>query len=330
MSDNTVRAVHQIRRPQGEPSAEDFAWVEEERPELTPGTALIENAYLSVDPYMRECMDEVWPLHGPLEGRAIGRVIASQEPRLAVGELVFHRKGWRTHALVRHEEVRILPALEGVALSHWLSVLGGTGLTAYVGLTRIAELSEGETIYISAAAGGVGSMAGQLCRLLGAGRVIGSAGSAAKVAQLREVLGFDVAFNYRDRPISEQLAEAAPDGLHVYLDNVGGEHLEAAIGQMRPNGRIAWCGAIAQYSTEPPAAPRNLYQVVDRSLRLQGFQVRHYGHLQNELQEFVVPHLRSGRLIPLETVVEGFDQVVDAFLGVLSGGNLGKMLVKVA
>lgn len=330
MSDPRLRLVHQIRRPQGEPRADDFAWVEQPLPEPAPGTALVENAYLSVDPYMRECMDAVWPLHAPLEGRSVGRVVASRDPRLAEGELVFHRQGWRSHALVRHEEVRVLPALEGVAASHWLSVLGGTGLTAYVALTRIAELREGETVYISAAAGGVGSMAGQLCRLLGAGRVIGSAGSAAKVAQLREGLGFDVAFNYRDRAISEQLAEAAPDGLDVYLDNVGGEHLEAAIGRMRAHGRIAWSGAIAQYSTQPPAAPRNLFEVVERSLRLQGFLVRDYGHLQHELQEFVVPHLRSGRLRPVETVVEGFDRVIDAFLGVLGGRNFGKMLVKLA
>lgn len=330
VSPSESRAVHQVRRPQGEPVADDFAWVEQPLPEPGAGTALVENLYLSVDPYMRECMDAVWPLHAPLEGRSVGRVIASREPRLAVGDLVFHRQGWRTHALVGYDEARILPALDGVPLSHWLSVLGGTGLTAYVGLTRIAELRAGETLYISAAAGGVGSMAGQLAHLLGAGRVIGSAGSAAKVAQLREVLGFDAAFNYRDAPIAEQLAQAAPDGIDVYLDNVGGDHLEAAIGQMRPHGRIAWSGAIAQYSTQPPPAPRNLFEVVERSLRLQGFLVRNYGHLQGELQDFVVPHLRSGRLLPVETVVEGFDGIVDAFLGVLSGRNLGKMLVKVA
>ncbi|AQW48416.1 NADP-dependent oxidoreductase [Streptomyces violaceusniger] len=322
-------AVHQVSRPQGMPTAENFTFVEDGLPSLASGTALVENLYLSVDPYMRECMDGDWTMHGPLEGRSVGRVIDSRAPGLAIGDLVFHRQGWRTHAVVSAEEARVLPDLPGVPPSAFLSVLGGTGLSAYVALTRIAHLGPRENIFISAAAGGVGSSAGQFAQLLGADRVIGSTGSADKVRHLTETLGFDAAFNYRDGEVGALLAEAAPEGIDVYLDNVGGGHLEGAISAMRPNGRIAWCGAVAQYnSTEPPAAPRNLYDIVEKTIRLEGFLVRKYPHLQTELEEFAAPHIRSGRIVLDQTVTDGFHSIIDAFLGMLRGENTGKMLVR--
>lgn len=247
------QAVHQVSRPTGRAVAENFAFVEGEFPPPAAGTALVENVYLSVDPYMREAMDEGhWELNAPLEGRAIGRVIESRTPELAVGDLVFHRHAWRTHAVLTPSEARLLPAIDGVPLSTHLSLLGGTGLSAYVGLTRVLRLQPGESIFISAAAGGVGSAAGQFARLLGAGRIIGSAGSAAKVAHLTERAGFDAAFDYHDGPVAELLGAAAPEGIDTFLDNVGGDHLEGALEVLRDHGRIAWCGAIAQYSTEPP------------------------------------------------------------------------------
>ncbi|MEV4611658.1 NADP-dependent oxidoreductase [Kitasatospora sp. NPDC049258] len=326
----TLHAVHQVSRPTGLPTAENFAQVTEEIPALADGTALVENLYLSVDPYMRQEMDEGgWELNAPLEGRALGRVVESRTPALTVGELVAHRQAWRTHAVVAPDTVRRLPDLPGVPLSAHLSVLGGTGLSAYVGLTRIARLQPGEDLFVSAAAGGVGSAAGQLARLLGARRVVGSAGSAAKVRHLTERLGYDAAFDHHDAPVTELLRAAAPDGVDVYLDNVGGDHLEAAIDALRDRGRVAWCGAIAQYnSTQPPAAPRNLFDVVGKSLRLEGFLVRDHLDAQQELYAFLAPHIRSGRVVPDETVREGFDQVVGAFLGLFRGENTGKMIVK--
>lgn len=323
--------VHQVSRPHGRPTAEQFAFVEDALLKPASGTALVENIYLSVDPYMRECMDALWDLHAPLEGRSIGRVVDSQDARLAVGDLVFHRNGWRTHALVRPEDVRVLPQVPGIPTSAYLSILGGTGLTAYVALTRIARLQAGEAVFISAAAGGVGSAAGQIARLLGAGRVIGSTGSVAKATHLTANLGFDAAFDYHQGPVSEQLTQVAPDGIDVYLDNVGGDHLEAAIRSLREHGRIAWCGAVAQYdSTELPAAPRNLYDVVEKSLRLEGFLVRNYRHLQGDLEKLLVPHIQSGRIVADQTMIEGFEHVVDAFLGMLRGENTGKMIVHVS
>ncbi len=336
MTTNTAHAVHQIARPAGFPTAAEFAFTSSPVPEPGPGTALVENLLLSVDPYHRGLMDggeDGFELNAPLEGRSVGRVIASRDPGLAEGDLVFHRERWRTHALATLgvAGTRKLRGHEGVPLEAYLSLLGGTGLTAYAALTRTAALREGEDLFVSAAAGGVGTATGRIARLLGARRIIGSAGSAAKVRHLTGHLGFDAAFDYHDGPVGEQLAEAAPGGIDVYVDNVGGGHLEGAIEVLRENGRIAWVGAISTYNGDrSPAAPRNLFEVVHKSLRLEGVLVRNHTNLQEELEEFLVPHLRSGRIGTDTTVVQGFDRTVDAFLGMLRGDNLGKMLVRLA
>ncbi|MGW9072034.1 NADP-dependent oxidoreductase [Streptomyces yangpuensis] len=335
MTTNTAHAVHQIARPEGFPGARDFAYVASPVPEPRPGTALVENMLLSVDPYHRGLMDGGeggFELNTPLEGRSVGRVIASRDPGLREGDLVFHRAGWRTHALVTLGEAgtRRLRDHAGVPLEAYLSILGGTGLTAYAALTRTAALREGEDLFVSAAAGGVGTATGHIARLLGARRIIGSAGSAAKVRHLTDVLGFDAAFDYHDAPVGEQLAKAAPEGIDVYVDNVGGEHLEGAIGALREFGRIAWVGAVSTYNGDrSPAAPRNLFEVVHKSLRMEGVLVRHHTNLQDELEDFLVPHLRSGRIGTDTTVVQGFEHTVDAFRGMLRGENVGKMLVRV-
>jgi len=329
----TARVVHQVARPAGMPTAEQFTFIQTEVPHPADGQALLENLYLSVDPYMREAMDEGGrDLHTPLDGRAIGRVLESRDPSLKPGDLVTHRKGWRTHALIspQTEAFRVLPRHDGVPISAYLGLLGGTGLSAYVGLTRIARLQPGEDVFISAAAGGVGTAAGQIARLLSANRVIGSAGSPAKVKHLTEDLGFDAAFDYHDGRVDDLLRAAAPTGIDVYLDNVGGDHLEAAIGSLRDRGRIAWCGGIAQYNAaEPPAAPRNLYDIVYKQLRLEGFLVRDHLDLRDELEATLVPRIQRGELASHETVVEGFEHVIEAFLTMLRGGNRGKMLVHV-
>lgn len=333
MSRPTAHAVHLVSRPAGAATAENFAFVEEAVPALAAGEALVENLYQSVDPYMREEMDEGgWDLHAPLEGRTLGRVVESRADALPVGALALHRQAWRTHSVVTAERAFLLPDFAGVPLSNHLSVLGGTGLSAWVGLTRIARLRAGESIFISAAAGGVGTAAGQLARLMGAGRIVGSTGSPEKAARLVEHLGFDAGFDYHDGPIVDRLREAAPEGLDVYFDNVGGDHLEAAIDVLRDHGRIAWCGAVAQYDhlQNPPAAPRNLYDVVGKSLRLEGFLVRQHLDARPELYEFLVPHLRSGAVVADETIVDGFGNVVEAFLGMLRGANTGKMIVRLA
>ncbi|MBT2442521.1 NADP-dependent oxidoreductase [Streptomyces sp. ISL-36] len=332
MTNDTMITVQQTARPVGFPTPAHFAFVEAPVPAPAPGTALVENLLWSVDPYHREAMDDdsLWTLNAPMEGRTVGRVVDSRTPELSPGDLVQHRRGWRTHSVVAPAEVRPVPHLDGVPLAAHLSVLGGTGLSAYVGLTRIARLQPGEDLFVSAAAGGVGTAAGRFARLLGAGRIVGSAGSARKVAHLTGRVGFDAAFDYHDGPVTELLAEAAPDGLDAVLDGVGGDHLEASIAALREHGRIAWVGAVAQYHalSAPPAAPRNLFDLVGKSIRLEGFLVRDHADAQQELYDFAVPHLRSGRL-PLDvTVVDGFEHIVDAFLEMLRGRNIGKMLVR--
>ncbi|MYT35440.1 zinc-binding dehydrogenase [Streptomyces sp. SID8356] len=329
-----ARTFHLAARPHGFPTPGLFTVHEAPVPEPSPGTAVVENLYLSVDPYHREEMDSGWDVGAPREGRALGRVIASRAPEFAEGDLVLHREGWRTHAVVAPgaSGVRKVPSYDGVPLTAYMSLLGGTGLTAYVALTRTLELRPGQDLFVSAAAGGVGTAAGRMARLLGAGRIVGSAGTPAKVARLTGELGFDAAFDYHDGPVGELLAQAAPDGIDAYVDNVGGDHLAGAISALREHGRIAWVGAVSQYHSahEPPAAPRNLFDIVEKSLRLEGVMVRNYRDVQQELEDFLVPLLRTGAVVPEVTVVEGFDRTVDGFLGMLRGENTGKMLIRIA
>ncbi|MFJ8031977.1 NADP-dependent oxidoreductase [Streptomyces sp. NPDC096032] len=328
----TALTVQQTARPHGFPSADHFAFVESPLPEPAAGSALVENLYWSVDPYHREMMDDVpggFALDAPLEGRTIGRVVASRTPRLAEGEIVFHRQGWRTHAVVGPEEIRRLPRFDGVPLTAYLSVLGGTGLTAYVGLTRIARLQGGEDLFVSGAAGGVGTATGRFAGLLGAGRLVGSTGSAAKAGHLTREVGYDAVFDYHEGPAADLLGKAAPDGIDVFVDNVGGDQLAAAVGALREFGRIVRVGTISQYNTPGAPSPRfDHAAVVEKSIRMEGFLVSNYRDLQEELYDFAVPHLQSGRLALDETVVDGFERIVDAFLGMLRGHNTGKIIVR--
>ena len=327
----TALTVQQIARPTGFPTPDHFRFAESPVPEPAPGTALVQNLYWSVDPYHREMMDGDFALESPLEGRTLGRVIDSRDPALPEGEIVFHRHGWRTHSVVRPDEVRRLPHYEGVPLSAYLSVLGGTGLTAYVGLTRIARLREGEDVFVSAAAGGVGTATGRFARLMGAGLLVGSAGTAAKAAYLTERAGYDEAFDYHAGDVADLLAKAAPGGIDVFVDNVGGGHLGAAIGALRERGRVVRVGTVGQYNTpDAPVVRFDHADIVEKSLRMEGFLVKHYRDVQDELYGFAVPHLLSGRLALDETIVEGFDRIVEAFVSMLRGGNIGKMIVKAA
>jgi hypothetical protein len=325
------RAIRQARRPQGRPTAADFEIVSGPIPTLAPGEILVRNLAQSVDPYMREAMHwGGWEKGFGLEGRVLGRVVASKDPAIAEGSIVFHRHSWATHAVVTKADIRVLTVPEGVPLTAYLGILGGTGLTAYVGLKRIAELQPGEDLFISAAGGGVGTAAARIARVMGAGRLIGSTGSPTKAKHLMEHIGFDAAIDYHSTtPLADQLRAAAPDGIDVYFDNVGGSHLEAAISILRHSGRIAWCGAVAQYDDleNPPAAPANLYDIVGKALRLEGFLVRDHLDAREEFESFLIPHIISGAVPVDETIVHGFGNTVDAFVAMLGGGNVGKMVV---
>jgi hypothetical protein len=265
----------------------------------------------------------------PLDGGAVGEVVASGDDRFSEGQTVVHQLGWREYALVPADQARPVDP-ELAPASAYLGVLGMPGLTAYVGLLDIASLREGDVVFVSAAAGAVGSAAGQIARLRGC-RVIGSAGSEEKVDFVRDELGFDAAFNYRDGSVHELLAQAAPEGIDVYFDNVGGDHLEAALFALRDFGRVAMCGAISLYNaTEIPPGPRNTALAVSRRLTLRGFIVSdHFDRFPDFARE-VGGWVRDGKLAYRETVVEGIERAPDAFIGLLQGQNLGKMVVRLA
>jgi hypothetical protein len=302
-------------------------------PEPAEGQLLVRNAYFSVDPYMRPRMNDVrsyvapFTLGEPMTGGAVGRVAVSRHPDFEVGDWVLHGLGWREWALSDSSGVRKLdPTVAPVSTA--LGVLGMPGLTAWYGLFEIGKPQLDETVFVSGAAGAVGSAAGQMAKIAGC-RVIGSAGSPEKLAWLAE-LGFDDAFDYKERPAREALAELAPDGIDVYFDNVGGDHLEAAIGALRKYGRIVACGSISRYNElEPTPGPRNLFMVVTKRLRMQGYIISDHFDRFPEFYAQAGQWMREGRLRYRETVIDGIENAPRAFLGLLRGDNIGKMLVRV-
>ncbi|EGX57387.1 oxidoreductase [Streptomyces zinciresistens K42] len=327
------REWHLLSRPVGWPKDEDFALVEAEVPAPGEGQVLVRNIHLSVDPYMRGRMSDAKSYAAPfglgevMQGGAVGEVVESRAEGIAAGDHVLHFLGWREYAAVDARHAVKVDA-DAAPLSAYLGVLGMTGLTAYAGLLRTAAFKEGDSVFVSGAAGAVGSQVGQLARLKGASRVIGSAGSDEKVELLVKEYGFDAAFNYKSGPVSGQLREAAPDGVDVYFDNVGGDHLEAAVGQLNRDGRIAVCGMISVYNnTEPAPGPRNLARLIQTRGRIEGFLVGDHYDLQPQFVQEVGPWVASGRLKYRETVVEGIGNTLEAFLGVLRGDNTGKMIV---
>jgi NADPH-dependent curcumin reductase CurA len=327
------REIQLAARPHGEPKPSDFRLVEVELPDPGPGEILVRNTYMSVDPYMRGRMNDAksyvppFALDRAMDGGAVGEVVASQADGIAVGDTVLHQLGWREHAVLPAGQARKVQA-GGIPASAYLGVLGMPGLTAYVGLLDIAALREGDVVFVSGAAGAVGSLAGQIAKLRGH-TVIGSAGSAEKVAHLTDDLGFDAAFNYKDGPVAQQLAAAAPGGIDVYFDNVGGEHLEAAIGAANTYGRFALCGAISVYNeTEPAPGPRNMFLAVGKRLTLRGYIISDHWDRLGALHQEVGPAVADGTIRFRETVVEGLENAPQAFIDLLRGANVGKMVVK--
>jgi NADPH-dependent curcumin reductase CurA len=330
----TSTQIQLVSRPVGVPTAEDFATVEVALAALGEDEVRVRNEYVSVDPYMRGRMSDSKSYIPPFElgetmtGGAVGRVVESTSDALPVGSAVLHSLGWRDLAQGPAGHFSALPETD-LPLSVFLGAAGMTGLTAYAGLKRVAGLKEGDIVFISGAAGAVGSIAGQVARKLGASRVIGSAGSDEKVALLREKYGYDDAFNYKDAPVRKQLRSVTPDGIDVYFDNVGGDHLEAALDRLNRGGRAALCGAISQYNaTERTPGPDNMANLVKNSLKLEGFIVGQHQDLQGEFAERMTGWLADGSVVFDETVVDGIGNAVSAFLDMMNGANTGKMLVR--
>ena len=333
---DTTREIRLASRPEGPPTAENFELAEVPVPEPGEGQALVRNAYLSVDPYMRGRMREAKSYVPPfqvgkvMEGGAVGQVVASNSARPERGRLGEHPAGL-ARALRWSRPRALLKVDPDVApVSTALGVLGMPGFTAWVGLTEFGRPKEGETLFVSGAAGAVGSMVGQLAKLRGL-RVVGSVGSDEKAALLTGELGFDAALELQDRrPATQALREHCPDGIDIYFDNVGGDHLEAALDRMNVWGRIPLCGAISGYNEEtPPPGPRNFLAVLPKRLTIRGFIILDHYDRYRDFQAEVGPLVADGKIAYRETVVEGIENMPDAFLGLLEGQNTGKMLVKV-
>lgn len=325
------RAWHLMSRPQGLPRQDDFGVKEIALPPLEDGMVRVRNRWLSVDPYMRGRMNEgksyvaPFQLGEPMEGGAVGEVIESRAEGFAPGQLVQHMAGWRDEAVVDARAVQKLPDL-GVPEERFLGVLGITGATAYFGLLDAANATESDIVFVSAAAGAVGSVAVQVAKAKGM-TVIGSAGGEEKCAFVRS-LGADEVIDYKAGPIRKSLAAAAPDGIDVYFDNVGGDHLDAAFALARNDARFAICGMIAGYNDAEAESFRFIRRIIAARIRLQGFLILDYFPRMAEFYRDMGPWVASGAVKSRETVVEGLDRMPDAFLGLFKGENTGKMLVK--
>ncbi|TML06406.1 MAG: NADP-dependent oxidoreductase [Actinobacteria bacterium] len=340
------RQVRLRRHPVGALAADDFHVVDVPMPEPRDGEVLVRNTWTSVDPAIRIRLAAVAPagyfpafgLDAPMDGiMAVGEVVESLAVGFESGDTVWHTYGWRDYAAVP-AGAGALGALgslrrldTAVAPAHaYLGPLGPMGLTAYAGLFDVAELCAGDVVWVSAAAGAVGSLAAQFAKLRGH-TVIGSAGSDDKVAFVLGELGLDAAFNYKRGAIEDQLRAAAPDGIDVYFDNVGGDHLRAALSVLRRWGRVAICGAVSQYERDRPApGPDNLFQAVANDLTLRGFRGSSYTDRMDDMQRDVAAWLRAGVLRHRETVVEGLEQAPEALVRMLAGGTIGKTLVHIA
>ncbi len=334
MNKTLSREIRLASRPLGLPTQDNFTLAERELEPIGEGQVLVRNTYMSVDPYMRGRMND-GPSYVPpfvlgevMSGAAVGVVAESRDREFKPGDLATSNFGWREYAIASSADLHPLSA-EIEPSSIYLGVLGMPGMTAWVGLNLI-EPKKGETIYISGAAGAVGSVAGQLAKIRGC-RVIGSAGSASKVLFLREECGFDVAFDYNQGPIAEQLRVEAPAGIDIYFDNVGGDALQAALATLKDHGRIIACGSISGYNQAvPEPGPSNLSMMIAKRLTMRGFIVSDWLDSRGAFEREAGGYVQSGRLKAKETVVVGIDNAVEAFIGLFSGTNTGKMVVKLS
>jgi NADPH-dependent curcumin reductase CurA len=328
-----ARAWHLVNRPQGLPKDEDFDLREIDLPPLGDGMIRVRNRWASVDPYMRGRMNDVksyvpsFQLGEPMEGGAIGEVVESMAEGFAPGDLVLHMAGWRDEAVLSSRAVNKLPPL-GAEPQQFLGVLGVTGATAYFGLLDVASAKEGDIVFVSAAAGAVGSVVVQIAKAKGM-MVVGSAGGAEKCELVRS-LGADQVIDYKAGSVLKRLAAAAPDGIDVYFDNVGGDHLDAALALARNNARFAICGMIEGYNEAAPTSLRFIMRIIAARIQLKGFIVFDFQSRMDEFYRDMGQWVASGQVKAHETIVEGIEAMPNAFRGLFSGQNVGKMLVKLS
>jgi NADPH-dependent curcumin reductase CurA len=329
----TARELVLSRRPQGRIEPDCFTLVERQLPALSPGQLLVRADCFSVDPSMIPRMSAgtyapAFDLGVTVEARAVSQVVQSTAAGWSEGDWLVCWGGWSDYAVIDASEgIRIQPR-NGLPPHTWLHILGVPGLTAYVGLVDVAQLRPGDRVWVSAAAGAVGSAAAQLAKARGASLVVGSAGGADKARYLSETLGLDAAVNYRAGRLAEQLCEAAPEGIDLYFDNVGGDHLRVAIDLMRVGGRAAICGMISGYGKPPGPGPGNLTQLIIKRLRLEGFLVLDHLHRRAAFEEEVLPLVEDGTLRCEVTMFHNLETAPQALLSLLDGAKLGKALVR--
>ncbi|WP_432973820.1 NADP-dependent oxidoreductase [Dactylosporangium sp. CA-233914] len=335
-----VRQIILRRVPQGVPVADDVEIVQVDLPTPADGQLLVQNRWLSIEPAVRIRMGGSassipklpnYEIGAPLEGAAIGEVVESNVDGFEKGDMVVHSQGWREAAIIDPanpaHRVYQIPRGENIPSEAYLGLLGLQGFTAYAGLFHVANLKEGDVVWVSAAAGAVGNLVAQIAKLNGH-RVIASAGSADKVAWLKDTIGVDAAFDYHDGDLVELLEKAAPAGIDVYFDNVGGEHLAAALEVLRPGGRVALCGLISTYNaTEPVPGPSNMFSVIAKNLTIKGFLAVQYAEHLETYRDQARQWIAEDRVQYRENIVQGLDAAPDALVDVLTGRNTGKMLV---
>ncbi|MFI4974223.1 MAG: NADP-dependent oxidoreductase [Caulobacterales bacterium] len=325
-----TREIHLVRRPAGMPVAEDFAMVETEVADPGEGQVLVRNLYMSVDPAMRPRMSVGQELNEAMGGGALGRVEKSRNPSLKEGDLVSNRFGFREAFLSEGRGLQALTPEPGLPLTVHMHALGGTGFTAYGGLLHIGQLKDGEQVFVSTAAGAVGSMAAQIAKIHGC-YVVGSTGSDDKVRWLLDEAGLDAAFNYKSGPVRPALKAVTPKGIDVYFDNVGGEHLDAALAGMNTLGRVAVCGMISGYNEAGTrTAVHNLSNIIYGRINIRGFVAPDFMHMYDQFKSDMAGWLKAGRIKYQETIYAGIENAPAAMIGLMHGANSGKMLVKLA
>lgn len=331
----TVREIRLKSRPVGLPTPDNFEMASIELADPGPGEVQVKNLWMTVDPYMRGRMNDVksyappFQLGKAMDGGAIGQVVASNDPGFKQGDLVQSGFGWREGFNAPASSLQKLNPRD-LPIQAFLGVAGMPGLTAYAGLLRVAALKEGDVVFVSGAAGAVGSLVCQIAKAKGH-KVIGSAGGPEKVAFLKSI-GVDHAIDYKaEKDLTAAVLAGSPEGIDVYFENVGGEHLEAALNTAKMFARFAICGMISIYNaTEPQPGPRNLAMLIGKNIRMEGFIVSHHFDMMPKFIEDLSGWVKDGKVTWKETVFEGIEKAPDAFVGLFKGENLGKMLVKLA
>jgi NADPH-dependent curcumin reductase CurA len=324
----TTRQIHLVRRPNGMPTRADFALVEAPIGDAGEGEIRVDAVLMSVDPYMRPRLDADQALDAPLLGGGIGRVVQSKNPKFKEGDLVRHGAGFRESFVSDGRGVSVLHADPELPLTVYLHALGGTGITAYGGLLETGALKDGEQVFISTAAGAVGSVAAQIAKLKGC-YVVGSTGSDDKAAWLRDELGLDAVINYKTQDLAAALAEATPRGIDVYFENVGGAHLDAALPRMNVRGRIPVCGMISTYNGGGEGV-KNLFSLIYGRIRMEGFVASDFAHRNAAFLADMTTWLKAGQIKYQETILDGFERAPEGLIGLFEGANSGKMLIRIA